>query len=141
MKYEFKPFHNDTYLSDLNEGWLPTLRISSEYEGQPLRQVEVFDLGPNAKHEARIAVIDLRDGDVRLCNSRGLYFEREGEGCLDVILYREAGPKKRTVHGIAYLSANGIVTAIRNAEDHLAHLELAGDLTPVPCTITLHEST
>lgn len=140
MKYEFKPFSYATYLSDLSEGWKATYRIAEEYPNTRPRDVEIVDLGEKAHWQYRFASIDLREGgSVRNHDIQGRFDLKGGSSCLDLILYREVGPKPREIKGMAYVDADNKVVALRCAEDSEARV--AGSLHPVPCTITLHEST
>ena len=138
MKYEFKPFCAATYHDDLASGWVPVLR--DDKDNDTPRDLHITFLPPFANWESKV-IGTLRSGDVYQYTADGLFNAKAGETCLDVLMRREVEekPKERTVHGIAYLNENGTVTAIRNAEDHLVHLGTAGNLRPVPCTITLHE--
>jgi len=139
MKYEFKPLCADTYLDDLDSGWVPILR--SDSDSATPRYLYITFLPSYANWETRFVGV-LKSGEVYQYAFNGLFNPKAGESILDVIMRREVEekPKERTVHGIAYLNENGTVTAIRNAEDHLVHLGTAGNLRPVDCTITLHES-
>lgn len=140
MKYEFKPFSYPSYLLDLAEGWNLTLQVHEEYPNGPPRKVEIVDLGEKANWQYRLASIDLSEGGtVRNHDIQGRYDSKGVPCCLDLILYREAGPKPREVQGMAYVDADNKVVALRCAEDSEARV--AGSLHPVPCTITLHEST
>lgn len=140
MKYEFKPLCADTYHGDLDSGWIPVLRVDKDNDTP--RDLYITFLPSFANWETK-AVGVLKTGEVYQYTSDGLFNANSGETCLDVLMRREVEekPHERTVHGVAYLTSNGVVASIRNAEDHLVHLELMGNLTPVPCTITLHEST
>lgn len=137
MKYEFKPLCAATYDDDLDSGWVPILRSDSDSDTP--RDLYITFLPPFANWESR-AIGTLKNGEVHQYTADGLFNPKAGESILDAIMRREVEekPKERTVHGIAYLNENGTVTAIRNAEDHLVHLGTAGNLRPVPCTITLH---
>jgi hypothetical protein len=140
MKYEFKPFSYASYLNDLLEGWKATYRVAEEYPNGTPRDVEIIDLGLHAHPMTRFASIDFREhGKVRHHDVLGRFDPERGYTCLDLILYREAGPKPREIKGMAYVDADNKVVALRCAEDSEARV--AGSLHPVPCTITLHEST
>lgn len=140
MKYEFKPFSYPSYLLDLAEGWNLTFQVHEEYPNGPPRKVEIVDLGEKANWQYRLASIDLSEGGtVRHHDIQGRYDSKGVPCCLDLILYREAGPKPREVQGMAYVDADNKVVALRCAEDSEARV--AGSLHPVPCTITLHEPT
>lgn len=138
MKYEFKPLCAATFDDDIDSGWVPILR--SDSDSATPRDLHITFLPPFANGESKV-IGTLRSGDVYQYTADGVFNAKAGETCLDVLMRREVEekPKERTVHGIAYLNENGTVTAIRNAEDHLVHLGTAGNLRPVPCTITLHE--
>ena len=140
MKYEFKPFSYETYLNDLADGWRLTFRVSEEIPYGPPRDVEIVDLGEKVNWQYRLASIDLSEGGtVRHHDIQGRYDSKGVPCCLDLILYREVGPKPREIQGMAYVDADNKVVALRCAEDSEARV--AGSLHPVPCTITLHEST
>ena len=140
MKYEFKPFSYPSYLLDLAEGWNLTFKVHEDYPNGTPREVEIVDLGEKANWQYRLASIDLSEGGtVHHHDIQGRYDSKGGPCCLDLILYREAGPKPREVQGMAYVDADNKVVALRCAEDSEARV--AGSLHPVPCTITLHEST
>jgi len=140
MKYEFKPFSYPSYLLDLADGWNMTFQVHEEYPNGTPREVEIVDLGEKANWQYRLASIDLSEGGaVRHHDIQGRYDSKGVPCCLDLILYREAGPKPREVQGMAYVDADNKVVALRCAEDSEARV--AGSLHPVPCTITLHEST
>ena len=140
MKYEFKPICAATFDDDLDSGWIPVLR--NDADSDTPRDMHITFLPSFANWETKVIGV-LKTGQVYPYTSDGLFNAKSGETCLDVLMRREVEekPKERTVHGIAYLNENGTVTAIRNAEDHLVHLGTAGNLRPVDCTITLHEST
>lgn len=137
MKYEFKPLCAATYDDDLDSGWIPVLR--NDADSDTPRDLHITFLPPFANWETK-AIGVLKTGQVYQYTSNGRFNPKAGDSVLDVLMRREVEekPKERTVHGIAYLNENGTVTAIRNAEDHLVHLGPAGNLRPVPCTITLH---
>lgn len=138
MKYEFKPFSYPSYLLDLADGWRLTFRVIEEIPYATPREVEVVDLGEKAHYNYRLASIDLSEGGtVRHHDIQGRYDIKGVPCCLDLILYREAGPKPREVQGMAYVDADNKVVALRCAED--SECRIAGSLHPVPCTITLHE--
>lgn len=140
MKYEFKPFSYPSYLLDLADGWNMTFQVHEEYPNGTPREVEIVDLGEKANWQYRLASIDLSEGGtVRHHDIQGRYDSKGVPCCLDLILYREAGPKPREIQGMAYVDADNKVVALRCAEDSEARV--AGSLHPVPCTITLHEST
>ena len=140
MKYEFKPFSYPSYLLDLADGWNMTFQVHEEYPNGTPREVEIVDLGEKANWQYRLASIDLSEGGaVRHHDIQGRYDSKGVPCCLDLILYREAGLKPREVQGMAYVDADNKVVALRCAEDSEARV--AGSLHPVPCTITLHEST
>ncbi len=140
MKYEFKPFSYPSYLLDLADGWNMTFQVHEEYPNGTPREVEIVDLGEKANWQYRLASIDLSEGGtVRHHDIQGRYNSKGVPCCLDLILYRKAGPKPREVQGMAYVDADNKVVALRCAEDSEARV--AGSLHPVPCTITLHEST
>ena len=142
MKYEFKPFSFAAFNLDLKEDWKLTFRVAEDYPGGTPRDVEIVDLGPKAHYKSRLASIDLAEGGaVRMHDIAG-NFDSTGIPCvLDLILYREVEekPAERTVEGVAYLTEKGVVTLVRSCEAHLAGLEDNPALTPIPCTITLHE--
>ena len=140
MKYEFKPFSYPSYLLDLADGWNMTFQVHEEYPNGTPREVEIVDLGEKANWQYRLASIDLSEGGtVRHHDIQGRYDSKGVPCCLDLILYREAGLKPREIQGMAYVDADNKVVALRCAEDSEARI--AGSLHPVPCTITLHEST
>jgi len=143
MKYEFKPFCSEELKSDLTIGWKLTFRVAEDYPGGTPRDVEIVDLGPKAHYKSRLASIDLGEGGaVRMHDIAGRFDPSTNAPCvLDLILYREVEekPAERTAHGVAYLTENGVITLVRSCEAHLAGLEDNPALTPVPCTITLHE--
>lgn len=137
MKYEFKPFSYPSYLLDLADGWNMTFQVHEEYPNGTPREVEIVDLGEKANWQYRLASIDLSEGGtVRHHDIQGRYDSKGVPCCLDLILYREAGPKPREVQGMAYVDADNKVVALRCAEDSEARV--AGSLHLVPCTITLH---
>jgi len=138
MKYEFKPLCAATYDDDIDSGWIPVLR--NDADSDTPRDMHITLLPSFANWETKVIGV-LKTGQVYQYTSDGLFNAKSGETCLDVLMRREVEekPHERTVHGVAYLTSNGVVASIRNAEDHLVHLELMGNLTPVPCTITLHE--
>ena len=138
MKYEFKPFAYETIEADLKKGWHLTFRITEESPYSEPREVQIVDLGYKAANNARFASIDLRNGgEVRLHDSNGFYYAKEGKCCLDLILYREAGPKPREIQGMAYVHPTGKVVSVV-FEDTVGQV-IAAELHPVPCTITIHE--
>ena len=135
-KYEFKPFHNSEYLSDLADGWLPTYRVLTEYPEATPRELEIFDLGPKAQYKNRIVSIDLNEGgDVRHHDERGMFDLKGGTCCLDVIMYREAKPKVEPIRGVAYVSEKGQVVTV--SPDY--YDQEAANCRAVRCTITLHD--
>ena len=142
MKYEFKPYSPVVFDDDVSHGWKLTFRVAEDYPGGTPRDVEIVDLGPKAHYKSRLASIDLAEGGaVRMHDIAG-NFDSTGIPCvLDLILYREVEekPAERTVEGVAYLTEKGVVTLVRSCEAHLAGLEDNPALTPIPCTITLHE--
>jgi hypothetical protein len=137
MKYEFKPFSYPSYLLDLADGWNMTFQVYEEYPDGTPREVEIVDLGEKANWQYRLASIDLSEGGtVRHHDIQGRFDSKGVPCCLDLIFYREAGPKPREVQGMAYVDADNKVVALRCAED--SEVRVAGSLHPVPCTITLH---
>lgn len=143
MKYEFKPFSFAAFNLDLKEDWKLTFRVTEDYPTNTPRDVEIVDLGPKAHYKSRLASIDLAEGGaVRMHDMDGRFDPSTSAPCvLDLILYREVPekPAERIAHGIAYLTQKGVVTLVRSCEAHLAGLEDNPALTPIPCTITLHE--
>ena len=138
MKYEFKPFSYATYLSDLSEGWRLTYRVAEEYYNGTPRDVEIVDLGEKADWQARLASIDITEGGVvRGHDIQGRFDLKGVPSCLDLILYREVGPKPREIQGTAYVSEFGEVVAV--TPDYIDGA--ADSCKEVRCTITLHEST
>ena len=138
MKYEFKPFSYASYLDDLSEGWKATYRVAEEYPKGTPRDVEIADLGEKAHWQSRLASIDLREGGtVRHHDIQGRFDLKDVPSCLDLILYREVGPKPREIRGVAYISEFGKVVTV--SPDYI-DCE-AKNCTAVRCTITLHEST
>ena len=135
MKYEFKPFSYASYPDDLSEGWKPTYRITEEYPDGGPRDIEVVDLGPHAHPMTRFASIDIREhGEVRHHDILGRFDPERGYTCLDLILYREAGPKPREIRGVAYVSEFGEVLTV--STDYIDGE--AKNCKAVRCTITLH---
>ena len=136
MKYEFKPFSYATYLSDLSEGWKPTYRVEEEYPNGTPRDVEIVDLGEKAYWQSRFASIDLREGgSVRHHDIQGRFDLKGVPSCLDLILYREVGPKPREIQGFALVNDAGEVFSV---QPYIIHGG-AESYKSVPCTITLHE--
>lgn len=136
MKYEFKPFSYATYLSDLSEGWKATYRVAEEYPNGTPRDVEVVYLGEIAVPHSRIVSIALREGGtVRHHDIQGRFDLKGVPSCLDLILYREVGPKPREIQGTAYVSEFGEVVAV--TPDYIDGA--ADSCKAVRCTITLHE--
>ena len=136
MKYEFKPFLYTTYPSDLSEGWKPTYRSTEERPCGTPREIEVVDLGEKAHWQFRLASIDLKNGGE--VNHHDIYgrFDLKGvPSCLDLILYREAGPKPRGIPGYALVNDLGEVFSVQL----YAICGGAESYKSVPCTITLHE--
>ena len=113
MKYEFKPFAYNTYLDDLSKGWKITYKVHEEYPNGIPRKVEVVDLGEKANWQYRLASIDLSEGGtVRHHDIQGRYDSKGVPCCLDLILYREAGPKPIEIRGVAYVSEKGQVVTV-----------------------------
>ena len=140
MKYEFKPFSYASYLNNLSEGWKATYRVAEEYPNGTPRDVEIVDLGEKAHWQSRLASIDLREGGtVRHHDIQGRFDLKGVPSCLDLILYREVGPKPREIQGMAYAHPSGKVVSVV-FEDTDGPV-IAAELHPIPCTITLHEST
>ena len=140
MKYEFKPFSYASYLNNLSEGWKATYRVAEEYPNGTPRDVEIVDLGEIAVPHSRIVSIDLREGGtVRHHDIQGRYDSKGVPCCLDLILYREVGPKPHEIQGMAYVHPSGKVVSVV-FEDTDGPV-IAAELHPIPCTITLHEST
>ena len=138
MKYEFKPFSYPSYLLDLADGWNMTFQVHEEYPNGTPREVEIVDLGEKANWQYRLASIDLREGGaVRHHDIQGRYDSKGVPCCLDLILYREVGPKPREIQGTAYVSEFGEVVAV--TPDYIDGA--ADSCKEVRCTITLHEST
>ena len=141
MKYEFKPFCSEELKSDLTLGWKLTFRVAEDYPGGTPRDVEIVDLGPKAHYKYRLASIDLAEGGaVRMHDIYGRFDPSTSAPCvLDLILYREVPerPAERTVQGMAYVDAGGEIVSLRCMEASTE--KVATSLTPVPCTITLHE--
>ena len=135
MKYEFKPFSYPSYLLDLADGWNLTFQVHEEYPDGTPRKVEVVDLGEKANWQYRLASIDLSEGGtVRHHDIQGRYDSKGVPCCLDLILYREAGPKPIEIRGVAYVSEKGqVVTVSLDYSDQEAE-----NCKAVPCTITLH---
>lgn len=141
MKYEFKPFCGEELKSDLTLGWKLTFRVAEDYPGGTPRDVEIVDLGPKAHYKSRLASIDLAEGGaVRMHDIAGRFDPSTSAPCvLDLILYREVKkPADRTVQGMAYVDAGGEIVSLRCMED--STVKVATSLTPVPCTITLHQN-
>ena len=138
MKYEFKPFSYPSYLLDLADGWNLTFQVHEEYPDGTPRKVEVVDLGEKANWQYRLASIDLSEGGtVRHHDIQGRYDSKGVPCCLDLILYREAGPKPIEIRGVAYVSEKGqVVTVSLDYSDQEAE-----NCKAVRCTITLHEPT
>lgn len=137
MKYEFKPFSYASYLSDLSEGWKLTYRVDEEYPLVSPRDVEVVDLGEKAHWQSRLASIDLSEGGaVRGHDIQGRFDIKGMPSCLDLILYREVGPKPREIRGTAYISEFGEVVAV--TPDYIDGA--ADNCKAVRCTITFNES-
>ena len=138
MKYEFKPFSYPSYLLDLADGWNMTFQVHEEYPDGTPREVEIVDLGEKANWQYRLASIDLSEGGtVRHHDIQGRYDSKGVPCCLDLILYREAGPKPIEIRGVAFLSESGDVVAV--TPDRIVG-EVA-NCKAVYCTITLHEPT
>ena len=137
MKYEFKPFNGYTFKQDSSEGWHPVFRNRAEYNNQEL----LVTLLPECAEDcSRVVVVEVLTGDVTHHGMRGEFSRDKQETCLDLLLRREVKkPAERTAHGVAYLTEKGVVTLVRSCEAHLAGLEDNPALTPIPCTITLHE--
>lgn len=137
MKYEFKPFSYTSYLGDLSEGWKLTYRVAEEYTNVTPREVEIVDLGEKAHWQSRLASIDLSEGGaVRGHDMQGRFDIKGMPSCLDLILYREVGPKPREIRGVAYVSEKGQVVTV--SPDY--YDQEAENCKAVRCTITLHES-
>ena len=138
MKYEFKPFSYPSYLLDLADGWNLTFQVHEEYPAGTPRKVEIVDLGEKAHYQYRFASIDLSEGGVvRHHDIQGRYDSKGVPCCLDLIFYREAGPKPREIRGVAYVSEKGqVVTVSPDYSDQEAE-----NCKAVRCTITLHEPT
>lgn len=135
MKYEFKPFFYEDYLNDLAGVWKPTFRSTEEYPDGAPRDVEIVDLGLHAHPMTRFASIDLREhGKVRHHDVLGRFDPERGGTCLDLILYREVGPKPREICGTAYVSEKGQVVTV--SPDYCD--QEAENCKAVRCTITLH---
>ena len=140
MKYEFKPFSYASYLNNLSEGWKATYRVAEEYPNGTPRDVEIVDLGEKAHWQARLASIDITEGGVvRGHDIQGRFDLKGVPSCLDLILYREVGPKPREIQGMAYAHPRGKVVFVV-FEDTVGPVT-AAELHPIPCIITLHEST
>lgn len=135
MKYEFKPFSYPSYLLDLADGWNMTFQVHEEYPNGTPREVEIVDLGEKANWQYRLASIDLSEGGtVRHHDIQGRYDSKGVPCCLDLILYREAGPKPIEIRGVAYVSEKGqVVTVSPDYSDQEAE-----NCKAVRCTITLH---
>ena len=135
MKYEFKPFSYPSYLLDLADGWNLTFQVHEEYPDGTPRKIEVVDLGEKANWQYRLASIDLSEGGtVRHHDIQGRYDSKGVPCCLDLILYREAGPKPIEIRGVAYVSEKGqVVTVSLDYSDQEAE-----NCKAVPCTIILH---
>ena len=135
MKYEFKPFSYPSYLLDLADGWNLTFQVHEEYPDGTPRKVEVVDLGEKANWQYRLASIDLSEGGtVRHHDIQGRYDSKGVPCCLDLILYREAGPKPIEISGVAYVSEFGEVVTV--SPDYIDGE--ARNCKAVRCTITLH---
>jgi hypothetical protein len=135
MKYEFKPFSYPSYLLDLADGWNMTFQVHEEYPNGTPREVEIVDLGEKANWQYRLASIDLSEGGaVRHHDIQGRYDSKGVPCCLDLILYREAGPKPREIRGVAYVSEFGEVVTV--SPDYIDGE--AENCKAVRCTITLH---
>ena len=137
MKYEFKPFSYGAYLNDLADGWRLTFRVIEEIPYATPHEVEVVDLGEKAHYNYRLASIDLSEGGaVHHHDIYGHFDPKRIPCCLDLILYREAGPKPIEIRGVAYVSEFGEVVTV--SPDHIDGE--AKNCKAVRCTITLHES-
>lgn len=135
MKYEFKPYSPAVFADDLKYGWKPTYRVAEDYPDTCPRNIDLVDLGPTANYKFRLVSIDLAEGGVvRTHSEKGLFSLDQKPCCLDLILYREVGPKPREICGTAYVSEKGQVVTV--SPDYCD--QEAENCKAVRCTITLH---
>lgn len=139
MKYETKAFSSYEYAKDVADGWIPVLR--SDVGDINPRKITLTILPEFSRPSTRVCTTMNSTGEVYQQDAYGFFNPSRGEQCLDIVLRREVKkPAERTAHGIAYLTEKGVVTLVRSCEAPLAGLEDNPALTPVPCTITLHQN-
>ena len=136
MKYETKAFSSYEYAKDVADGWIPVLR--SDVGDINPRKITLTILPEFSRASARVCTTMNSTGEVYQQDPYGFFNASRGEQCLDIVLRREVKkPAERTVQGMAYVDAGGEIVSLRCMEDSTE--KVATSLTPVPCTITLHE--
>ena len=136
MKYETKAFSSYEYAKDVADGWIPVLR--SDVGDINPRKITLTILPEFSRASARVCTTMNSTGEVYQQDPYGFFNASRGEQCLDIVLRREVKkPADRTVQGMAYVDADGEIVSLRCMEDSTE--KVATSLTPVPCTITLHE--
>ena len=136
MKYETKVFSSYEYAKDAADGWVPVLR--SDVGDINPRKITLTILPEFSRASARVCTTMNSTGEVYQQDPYGFFNASRGEQCLDIVLRREVKkPAERTVQGMAYVDAGGEIVSLRCMEDSTE--KVATSLTPVPCTITLHE--
>ena len=135
MKYETKAFSSYEYAKDVADGWIPVLR--SDVGDINPRKITLTILPEFSRASARVCTTMNSTGEVYQQDPYGFFNASRGEQCLDIVLRREVKkPAERTVQGMAYVDAGGEIVSLRCMEDSTE--KVATSLTPVPCTITLH---
>lgn len=135
MKYETKAFSSYEYAKDVADGWIPVLR--SDVGDINPRKITLTILPEFSRASTRVCTTMNSTGEVYQHDPYGFFNASRGEQCLDIVLQREVKkPAERTVQGMAYVDAGGEIVSLRCMEDSTE--KVATSLTPVPCTITLH---